>query len=85
MYPVALGLQIVSFTPSLMMALILAMSVDYSLFLLTRYREELYDHGPDNDAAVRAMLNTAGHTIAISGPTLIFCFLGLTILPLDFV
>ena len=30
-------------------------------------------------------MKTAGHTIIISGPTLIFCFLGLIILPLDFV
>jgi uncharacterized membrane protein YdfJ with MMPL/SSD domain len=36
-------LEIVAFAPSLMMSLLVAMSIDYSLFLLSRYREEILD------------------------------------------
>lgn len=32
---------VISFAPSLMMSLLVAMSIDYSLFLLTRFREQL--------------------------------------------
>jgi uncharacterized membrane protein YdfJ with MMPL/SSD domain len=39
MYPVALAMQVVSFTSSVMMSLTIAMSVDYSLFLLSRLLE----------------------------------------------
>lgn len=41
MYPVAEYMtQVTQFTPSLMMSLIIAMSIDYSLFLLSRYIED---------------------------------------------
>ncbi len=40
-YFVALGEPVISFAPSLMQSLLIAMSIDYSLFLLSRYREEL--------------------------------------------
>jgi uncharacterized membrane protein YdfJ with MMPL/SSD domain len=41
MYGITFVFSIVSFAPSLMMSLLIAMSIDYSLFLLSRYREEL--------------------------------------------
>ena len=34
-------MDVVSFTPSLMMSITIAMSIDYSLFLLSRFMEEL--------------------------------------------
>lgn len=41
MYPIALyGMTVASFAPSIMVSTAIALSIDYSLFLLTRYREE---------------------------------------------
>ena len=53
---------------------------DYSLFLLSRFREEL-QAGADVDEAVLYMLWTAGHTISVSGSTLAICFFGLMFFP----
>src|SRR3546814_17980489 len=39
MYPIALAMDVVAFVPSFMMSLTLAMSIDYSLFLLSRFCE----------------------------------------------
>eukprot|EP00759_Apiculatamorpha_spiralis_P042312 PhF_6_TR40458/c0_g1_i2/m.60445/K06994/K06994; putative drug exporter of the RND superfamily len=71
-----LGLSVNSVAPSLMMSVMIAMSIDYALFLLTRYREEL-THGNSGIGAVTKVLSTAGHTITVSGLTLCTCFLGL--------
>lgn len=54
-------IQISSLAPSLMMSICVSMSIDYSLFLLTRYREELlFNVAPRQ--AVEQMLASAGHT-----------------------
>lgn len=74
--PISLTTLTVSFTPSLMMSATIAMSIDYSLFLLSRFREELLAMRPV-DFAVRVMLETSGHTVIVSGATLSLCFLGL--------
>ena len=39
MYPIAIYWQISSFAPSISMSLVIAMSIDYSLFMFSRYRE----------------------------------------------
>eukprot|EP00727_Mastigamoeba_balamuthi_P002539 m51a1_g12282 hypothetical protein (852) ;mRNA; r:243005-245946 len=38
------GMKVIGFCPAVMMSVIIAMSFDYSLFLLSRYREELRDY-----------------------------------------
>ena len=81
MYPVALNMDVVSFTPSLMMSITIAMSIDYSLFLLSRFMEELSKGQPVEDAIV-SMVHGAGHTILVSGGTLVCCFLGMLIFPM---
>lgn len=82
MYPVALSMDVVSFTPSVMMSITIAMSIDYSLFLLSRVMEEIA-LGRSLDEAIPNMLDSAGHTIIVSGGTLICCFLGMLIFPLS--
>ena len=37
-YLLSFGMTILSFVPSFQMSVLLALSIDYSLFLLTRYR-----------------------------------------------
>ena len=81
MYPIARAMPVFSFVPSVMMSLVIAMSIDYSLFLLSRYREELI-RGRDNQTAITLMLEHAGHTIGVSGITLAICFFGLVFFPI---
>lgn len=81
MYPVALNMDVVSFTPSVMMSLTIAMSIDYSLFLLSRLVEEVQS-GVEMDEAIPSMLDNAGHTITVSGGTLVICFLGMLFFPM---
>ena len=58
----------------------LAMSIDYSLFLLSRFAEEVHaGHGAAR--SVEIMLATSGHTVAVSGGTLVLCFLGMLLMP----
>ncbi len=83
MYPVArYWLDVGSFAPSVMMSTILAISIDYSLFLLSRYKEELLK-GKTNSEAVNLMNKHAGHTIMVSGLTLAISFIGLAFFPMD--
>ena len=51
------------------MSITLAVSIDYSLFILSRYREEIMQ-GLQVGAAVEQSLGTAGHTVLVSGTTL---------------
>jgi uncharacterized membrane protein YdfJ with MMPL/SSD domain len=74
-YFLAKLMMIASFVPSMMMSLMIALGIDYSLFLLSRFREELLA-GEHPQRAVANMLATSGHTIVVSGVTLIGCFAG---------
>lgn len=80
MYPISMNTDVISFAPSVMMSLTIAVSIDYSLFILSRYREEIVD-GRSTELAVLATLCTAGHTVLISGSTLFVAFLGLMFFP----
>ena len=82
MYFVSLIASVSSTTPSLMMSLCIAMSIDYNLFLLSRYTEELLKGhtGPD---VIVTVLRTAGHTILISGVTLMLSLLSLIFFPME--
>lgn len=58
----------------------LGMAVDYSLFVITRFREELRNgHGTVD--AVRCTMSTAGRTVAFSALLLICAFIGMLIFP----
>ena len=90
MYLITFGMDIFASAPSLMMSLMIAMSIDYGLFLLSRYSEELKLQVEscgefDTPAAVVQMLLTAGHTISVSGLTLAVSFLGLTFFKLNII
>jgi RND superfamily putative drug exporter len=58
------------------------MSVDYSLFMLSRWTEEIRKGRDVVDATIITILHT-GHTVLISGLTLSACTLGLMIIPMD--
>jgi putative drug exporter of the RND superfamily len=71
------------FAINLTTALGLGLAIDYSLFLLSRYREERNRGLESHDAIIRAV-STAGRTIVFSGITVAACLLVLLIFPLVF-
>jgi RND superfamily putative drug exporter len=71
----------VSFIVQFLVALVgLGIAIDYSLLLVTRWREER-DKGSSNDQAVINAVQTAGHTVAVSGLTVAIGLLALVVLP----
>mmetsp|Transcript_33193 Transcript_33193/g.91489 ORF Transcript_33193/g.91489 Transcript_33193/m.91489 type:complete len:911 (-) Transcript_33193:91-2823(-) len=77
------GLSTSAAAPGLMQSVLIAVSVDYSLFMLTRFVEEL-KMGTEYQQAVEASLMSAGHTVLGSGGTLMFCFIALCAFPVAF-
>jgi uncharacterized membrane protein YdfJ with MMPL/SSD domain len=61
----------------------LGLGIDYSLLLVSRYREELARCGP-GEVAVRATLATAGRTVAFSSATVGAAIATLAVFPLGF-
>jgi uncharacterized membrane protein YdfJ with MMPL/SSD domain len=61
----------------------LGLSVDYSLLMVSRFREELRRQ-PDVPTAVRHTVMTSGRTIFFSGLTVIISLLALSIFPIEF-
>eukprot|EP01104_Vermistella_antarctica_P020541 TRINITY_DN8827_c0_g1_i1.p1 TRINITY_DN8827_c0_g1~~TRINITY_DN8827_c0_g1_i1.p1 ORF type:complete len:933 (-),score=199.36 TRINITY_DN8827_c0_g1_i1:20-2818(-) len=84
MYFVTYFMSVLSTAPSLMSTILIAMSIDYSLFLFSRYREELL-RGRDVLPTVEIVMSFAGRTILVSGATLAVCFFGLGAFPLDLI
>jgi RND superfamily putative drug exporter len=74
----------VSFLVQFLVALIgLGVSIDYSLLVVTRWREER-ERGLENDAAILAAGATAGHAVVLSGLTVAVGLLSLVVLPVPF-
>lgn len=61
----------------------LGLAIDYSLFMVSRFREELHRHR-DVQAAIARTMQTSGHTIFFSGLTIIASLLCMQIFPVDF-
>jgi RND superfamily putative drug exporter len=61
----------------------LGLAIDYSLFLVSRFREELAG-GATVPVATTTTLRTAGRTVGFSALTVILCLLGLTVFPQNF-
>jgi RND superfamily putative drug exporter len=74
----------ISVIVSFLIALIgLGVSIDYSLLIVTRWREERAHGFENNEAIVRAMA-TAGRAVIFSGTTVAISLLALVVLPLAF-
>jgi putative drug exporter of the RND superfamily len=61
----------------------LGVAIDYSLLVVTRWREER-SHGRSGDEAVRRAMETAGRAVVFSGITVAIGLLALIALPLPF-
>jgi RND superfamily putative drug exporter len=74
----------VSFIVEFLVALVgLGVAVDYSLLVVTRWREER-EHGRDNHEAVVVAMERAGHAVVFSGVTVAIGLLALVVLPVPF-
>ncbi len=64
-------------------ALGFGLAVDYSLFIVTRYREEL-GHGREVTEAIAAALRSAGRTVLFSALTVVLSLSALLVFPISF-
>jgi uncharacterized membrane protein YdfJ with MMPL/SSD domain len=71
------------FALNLVTGLGLGLAIDYSLLVVSRYREELVNHGHTIEA-LRATLRTAGRTVAFSALTVAAAMASLAVFPLPF-
>ncbi len=73
-----------SFFVTLMVTMIgLAVGIDYSLFIISRFREEMRRGLPAREAVARTG-DTAGRTVLFSGVTVMIALCGLLIVPFSF-
>jgi putative drug exporter of the RND superfamily len=71
----------VSFVVQFLIALVgLGVAIDYSLLLVSRWREERA-HGADNHTAVVTAVRTAGHAVLASGVTVAISLVALIVVP----
>ncbi|MDA1257032.1 MAG: MMPL family transporter [Chloroflexi bacterium] len=68
------------FVPNIITMMGLAVGIDYSLFILSRYREERAK-GLDRQAAIDASGRTAGRAVFFSGVTVVLALLGMLLIP----
>jgi uncharacterized membrane protein YdfJ with MMPL/SSD domain len=68
-----------SFSPIVAAMIGLGVGVDYALFIVTRFRAELHDGYPPDEAIVTAM-RTAGKSVLTAGTTVCIGMLGLLVL-----
>jgi len=61
----------------------LGLAIDYSLFIISRFREELAARGDPEEAAVATVMS-AGHTVLFSAVAIGLALAGLLLMPLQF-
>jgi RND superfamily putative drug exporter len=83
LHVIALNGQVNSFAVNVASLLGLGMAIDYGLFMVGRFREELAA-GRDTRAAVRNTVATAGRTVVFSATLLIIALGGLLLFPQGF-
>jgi uncharacterized membrane protein YdfJ with MMPL/SSD domain len=71
------------FALNLITGLGLGLAIDYSLFMVSRYREEIARHGPGREALRRTMA-TAGRTVLFSSLTVAAAIASLLVFPQNF-
>jgi RND superfamily putative drug exporter len=72
-----------SLTPILAVMLGLAVGIDYTLFILARYRTELRE-GRGVHSAIGTAVGTAGSAVVFAGATVIIALVGLTVVGITF-
>ena len=75
--------ELVFFVTLMIIMIGLAVGIDYSLVIVSRYREELV-RGLDKNAAIERAGATAGRTVLFSGLTVVIALCGILIVPFSF-
>ena len=80
---VALGVEVNAFAVNIVTLLGLGLAIDYGLFMVGRFREELA-RGLSTGEAVQVTVATAGRTVAVSATLLVVALSGLLLFPQGF-
>ncbi len=75
--------ELIFFVTMMITMIGLAVGIDYSLLIVSRFREEM-NRGLDTKAAVERAGETAGRTVLFSGATAVLALLGMLIVPVSF-
>ncbi len=75
--------QLIFFVQMMVVMIGLAVGIDYSLLIVSRFREEMGRGLSPRDAVMRAG-DTAGRTVLFSGATVVLALIGLLIVPASF-
>jgi putative drug exporter of the RND superfamily len=78
------ALSIPDFAEQLGMMIGLGVGIDYALFIVTRFRENLHN-GQDVRQATTVAINTAGRAVAFAGTTVVISLMGMLLMGLPFV
>ncbi|MDG4793727.1 MMPL family transporter [Micromonospora sp. WMMD1082] len=77
------AVELTSTAPILALMLGLAVGIDYSLFITSRYRQNLLDGLPADEAVGRAV-GTAGSAVVFAGATVVIALAGLAVVNIPF-
>ena len=75
--------ELIFFVTMMITMIGLAVGIDYSLLIVSRFREEM-SRGLDKREAVERAGDTAGRTVLFSGATVVLALIGMLIVPVSF-
>jgi RND superfamily putative drug exporter len=81
---VAAVMDVPKFAPQMAGMIGLGVGIDYALFIVTRYRQELHA-GRDPERATVIALDTSGRAVLFAGTTVVISLLGMFLMNLSFV
>ena len=77
-------LNVPEFTPQLASMIGIGVGIDYALFIVTRYRQQLH-HGLDPEQATMVAITTSGKAVILAGSTVVISLLGILFMGFEFV
>ncbi|MBO0879749.1 MAG: MMPL family transporter, partial [Mycobacterium sp.] len=80
---ISLGTDVSTYALNLSSAMGLALAIDYTLLIISRYRDELADGGSRDEALIRTMV-TAGRTVLFSATTVALSMAVMVLFPMYF-
>ena len=80
---IAFGTDVSVFAMNLVLAMGLALAIDYTLLIVSRFRDELA-HGADSDTALLRTMATAGRTVVFSAATVAMAMITMVFFPIYF-
>ena len=83
LFALSSAVELTSTAPILALMLGLAVGIDYSLFITSRYRQYLAD-GMDGEEAVGRATGTAGSAVVFAGATVVIALVGLSVVGIPF-